>query len=1422
MILTSALLLISLFTQSQLYTFQNFNHRAGLRMASTSTIVQTQDGAIWIGTDGSEIYTYDGKTFEEIRSDHQDNNHHITHFWIDHRRILFSSRFKGFFAYDLEAKKFEQLNNNNLPYGEALAVVKSDSSIICIGSRSVFSIDSKGNCTVLHSLNSTENDLKITQIIPVKNTLFLLTEQGGFQLKGKQLVSLKKWIGFPVRDLNTFKFGYYDDGWLTLINQKADRWLRFDIDKKGNFSSFQDDKTPPLFSENEFSISYSYNPISRQGGFLTNKNKLYRQKEKDVTLIIHNSNQPIEGCREIFTDLHGDFWLTSRIKGVYKVSREPFTKVELSPIYEYPDIAFPYKTMYSDVFIGRFSGITYQGSTLEDRPIIEHPFATHAMEEIDGVYYLATNTGVRRYHPEKYPTCEVVYFQNQNITSLFASHPILWIGVAGKGLHRINTKTGEIVPIRSNKLNVPEYIYTAQISSDMKTVYFGTNHGVFQLPVGSTKIERLDLPEDLGFYSGVSTKDRYGTCWFSMEKGLVGITPKQKVVTLSGSNYFESNLFYTLNSDSFGNLMVGTNKGLTILKVDADGQVLSKRVYNETSGFLGYETNMRSQFQTEDNEIILGTVEGLFMVDTRLLSESNRILAPSVSRGYNNENTEPNYSGTYIFNFKINNPKAGKISYACKIDKRNKEWKLLEPGKHSIRIDDLSDGKYTLLVKAKYEGGAYGDVTAYPFSVHIPLWKTNWFILVLTIAVIAANLLFLRYYNAREAGKLISTKDVTVHLKYTPYVLLFAVVFAPLSQILAPLFVPELQLKLGQSLTMGFLLLVLLMLSLNAKSTKREHLYDRYLKLGFIIVIANFMWEVYSSDLHPFNIIGVVLVSTMAPYVFLKVRPTVVYAVIILSVSIAFVGILDATVYPKLYFLIAMIVMIGLTIISSFLRFDSLEKLLFISAIINRGNVPAIAFNRDGTVTYASENIANFAAITHDQILGQNISILNHFIPFGEEYKKRDVTKEFIDSETYLVPMENPSGEVRWIEWNYKDFSANVKVILGHDVTEKLEVQNTYELLVENAEDFIFQCDAQGKFIFLNDVCYTKLGYTKQALIGNDFSTLLPPRHRKKVMDFIEDHFQQKRSNSYLEFPFLKSNGKIIWVGQHFTTLHIPGNQTQNKGFIAVARDITEFRKQQKVILEQKDAITDSINYARRIQYNLLPNKAQFASQFNEHFILYKPKDIVSGDFYWMQKVGDKSVLALADCTGHGVPGSFMTLLGFNLLNSIVLENKITDPGDALNELDKKLIQYLPKGDGNNLVNDGMEITLCVFDHKSNQLAYACAGSRFLVYEQNSFTMFKGDNKHIGDVEANFNQYSTHYTEFQDDYQLFLFSDGFQDQFGGPKDKKYSFRRLLELLEANINLPLAEQLKMIESDLVQWVGSNAQTDDITMISVKKT
>lgn len=1388
-------------------------------MATITSVNQSADGYIWVGSDGAELVRYDGKLFEEIEVSNANNNHHIRHISFDGENVLFASQYKGFFIYSPSGDSLTSLQRGNVRFGDAMAVFRKGDMYYMFGTRGIFTYDGSSVRT-LKELKSNENNLEYTQFIETPDAVFVLSNYGNFRFSTGSMQSINQWLKVESSALSGVRFGYYDGVKLAFLDDQASYWLEVVLNDRGGFYSINRVQQQSPLQEGDRIISCSYSVRAQKGGVLTQNQELFSLSNKALQAIVNNYDGEIQQCGTIFTDLLGDYWVTSTLKGLYKVSEEPFTRIELHPIYSSPTIALPYRSADGHVILSMFDNETYIGNLYGQGGFKRHEFSVRAIEKAGNTTYLGTNTGIRIFDPEKPDNPEIRYFKNQNITFLLADGKHLWVGIAGKGLHRINTETGHIQEHfkLDSKFPLPQYFYTGQVGNAGKTVYFGTNNGILQYDRATKTLSDVTLHgPPMGYYSGVSTRDIYGTCWFTLERGLVGITRNGSIRVIRGKEYFKSTLFYTLASDQYGNLIVGTNKGLTFLKVDAGGAVIDKRTYDDKSGFLGYETNMRSQY-VDENHIFLGTVEGLFMVNTDMLEHQATPIPPIILRE-NVKNSDD--ARALLFRFQVNNPKAGNIRYKYRVAGRDDHWHFLDESMDVVDLSNLGNGTYSLEVKASYDGVHYSEAASHSFKVQLPLWKTNWFVMLLMGVVIVINLILLNYYKSLDSGKLLNTKDMVVHLRLTPAILLFAAVAAPAAQIVAPILDPALTLDLGQALVLGFVLFTLYFLSMAAKSGRKEYLNNLYLLTALFLIMANYLWEVYASALHPYYIIGVVLIASIAPYILNMIKTTVIFSIIILSISICYVSILNTTVYPKSYFLIAMFMMACLMTFSSYIRYDSLEKLIFISSIINKGNVPAIAFNRDGLVTYSSENISRFANITHDEIIGNNISILNNFIPFGEQFKEKDVTKEFRDGEKYLVPMENSEGTVHWIEWSYKDFTGNIRVILGQDVSEKMELENTYELLVQNAEDFIYRCDTEGRFIFLNDICYTKLGYTRQDLIGKRSVMIIPQEFRNEVTEYYREHFSNKLKTSYREFPIQRKNGDILWLGQYVTTLYSAGSDSHVIGFIALARDITELRAQQQLIEDQRDAITSSISYARRIQYNVLPQESQFEELFDEHFIISRPKDIVSGDFYWMNRVHNSTVLVLADCTGHGVPGSFMTLLGYTLLNSIVLENGTVDPGQILNELDKKLKKYLPRGQGQTAVNDAMEATVCVFDEHSNQLAYACAGSRFLVYEKDVFTMFKGDNKHIGDDEENFESYKTHFADFSNDYSLFLFTDGFQDQFGGPKDKKYSFRRLLELFEENIYLPLSEQRSMIEEDFNRWIGDNQQTDDVTVISIRR-
>jgi serine phosphatase RsbU (regulator of sigma subunit) len=272
-----------------------------------------------------------------------------------------------------------------------------------------------------------------------------------------------------------------------------------------------------------------------------------------------------------------------------------------------------------------------------------------------------------------------------------------------------------------------------------------------------------------------------------------------------------------------------------------------------------------------------------------------------------------------------------------------------------------------------------------------------------------------------------------------------------------------------------------------------------------------------------------------------------------------------------------------------------------------------------------------------------------------------------------------------------------------------------------------------------------------------------------------------------------------------------------------------------KSIIENKNKnITDSINYAQRIQNAILPSKENLTNYLPESFILFKPKDIVSGDFYWFNSLSLKNetdsseniIVAAADCTGHGVPGAFMSVIGNNLLTEIVKEKKVNRPSEILNLLNKQVREALKQNLEGAETNDGMDICLCSIDLKNSEFEYAGANRPLYIYRkyQNElvFEEIKPSKLPIGgsQYDASLTAYKNHKFTIQKGDTFYLFSDGYCDQFGGEHDKKFMSKKFRELLSSLQHLNMKQQEVILRESIENWMGKQEQSDDILVIGLR--
>ena len=283
-----------------------------------------------------------------------------------------------------------------------------------------------------------------------------------------------------------------------------------------------------------------------------------------------------------------------------------------------------------------------------------------------------------------------------------------------------------------------------------------------------------------------------------------------------------------------------------------------------------------------------------------------------------------------------------------------------------------------------------------------------------------------------------------------------------------------------------------------------------------------------------------------------------------------------------------------------------------------------------------------------------------------------------------------------------------------------------------------------------------------------------------------------------------------------------------NKKIVEQNEQILEANEELKVLNEainkQNHEIIDSISYAERIQAAMLPPEAYITELLNENFILYKPRDIVSGDFYWIKQVNQYVVLVAADCTGHGVPGAFMSMLGISYLTEIVQRREITQANQVLNELRKQIKYSLRQHGEPDEAKDGIDLALCVLDLKNSKMQYSGANNPlYLIRDVNGtpeLKEFKADRMPLGYYQGKDRAFTNHDIALEEGDTIYLFSDGFIDQKGGKDGKRFLSKKFKKLLLEIQDQSMHDQKDILDKSLFDWMGSNSQLDDILVIGVR--
>lgn len=488
-------------------------------------------------------------------------------------------------------------------------------------------------------------------------------------------------------------------------------------------------------------------------------------------------------------------------------------------------------------------------------------------------------------------------------------------------------------------------------------------------------------------------------------------------------------------------------------------------------------------------------------------------------------------------------------------------------------------------------------------------------------------------------------------------------------------------------------------------------------------------------------------------------------------------------------------------------------------------------YEEDRTVRYISPSVERILGYSATDLIGQND--LSHV---DEEHKGvfENMFDQLIENPFQPVTIQyvyhRKDGGTIWLEATGKNMLQDpaIKGIIlnSRDITERRRAEqeermrSQMQALSENSIDLITRLNHEGEVFYINPMIEEYTGNKPEHFLNKNIAeTEINEGVAGQWLEVLEQVKEKKEKVAKeMDFPSI--------MGDRVMQLNAIPEYNEDASMIEsvllVSHDITSRKLIELEIQTKNKKITESINYAKRIQGAILPNNKIIHQMLPDSFIMYKAKDVVSGDFPWYMPMGDDIFIAAVDCTGHGVPGALISLIGYFLLNDIVRSRRITDPGIILDQLDEGVTQTLRQDRDESQTKDGMDIALCKINLKKGEVEYAGAHRPlYTITASGEFNEIKGNKFPIGGgIYRNQTQFTNTKIKVNKGDSIFFCSDGFPDQFGGPDNRKFGPKNTRKLIMENHKLPMNEVQKVIEDAWEGWKGDYKQTDDVLMIGIK--
>jgi len=481
-------------------------------------------------------------------------------------------------------------------------------------------------------------------------------------------------------------------------------------------------------------------------------------------------------------------------------------------------------------------------------------------------------------------------------------------------------------------------------------------------------------------------------------------------------------------------------------------------------------------------------------------------------------------------------------------------------------------------------------------------------------------------------------------------------------------------------------------------------------------------------------------------------------------------------------------------------------------------------------ILYVSPSINTILGYYPEELLGKE-DIENVHPLDTERYRQllRDL-KSFPEKElTLQFRYFKKDGEVIWMEATGKNL-LNDEVIGGFvvslsDISEQRiaikeqRIRAKMQALSENSSDIIIRVDIFSRCTYINPVIEDYTGIQKDSYINKPISNTGMDQSVVTVLKNLLEEAAKNKSKKTAEMVFPLPDGNRI---MHVNAIPEFSENGEPESVLFVCHDITEAKAREELIRKKNKSISDSINYAFNIQNALMPTEENLHKVLPNSFMFYKPKDVVSGDYPWLFKNKDSIFIGSMDCTGHGVPGALMSIIGYFLQDAIIHQNVEMNAGEVLNKLHSSVVEKLKQGEPDSKINDGMDAAFCKINLKKKVLEFAGAHRPLYHVSKNGMTEIKGDKFPVGSTQyRNRKDFTNHTIKINSGDSVYFMTDGYHDQFGGPTGKqRFTSNRVASLIEENQHLSIFQMGNLFRNTYNEWKGDIEQLDDVLVIGLK--